>query len=391
MPDDAPISADLARILDAAANRASEGLRVIEDYARFALDDAHLTRLCKELRHDLAAALGELNWAQRLAARQTRVDVGTSIAAPREYQRVDLHDVLSANFARLEESLRSLEEFLKIERPALASRIEQLRYRTYTLHRAVGITQDSLERLKEAKLYVLIDGRNSLSDFREFAMTLVNAGVHVLQLREKRLDDRMLLERARSLREITRGTSTLFIMNDRPDLAVLSLADGVHLGQDDLCVHEARKIAGPQMLIGVSTHNLQQARQAVIDGANYIGVGPTFPSGTKQFEQFAGLDFIRAVAAEIRLPAFAIGGITLDNVSQVMEAGVSRIAVSGAITGCDEPGPIAQRFMEILKRDDGEHIAAIQAGIEETEADRFRPFDEIDAELRTKYGFPPRT
>ena len=95
------------------------------------------------------------------------------------------------------------------------------------------------------------------------------------------------------LRELTRGTDTLFIMNDRPDLAALCHADGVHLGQEDLSVKDARAIVGPDALIGVSTHTIEQARQAVLDGANYIGVGPTFPSGTKQFEKFPGLDFLR--------------------------------------------------------------------------------------------------
>jgi thiamine-phosphate pyrophosphorylase len=345
MPDDSPPATDLTRILDAAANRAGEGLRVIEDYVRFALDDAHLTRLCKELRHDLAAALGELNCAQRLAARQTQADVGTCIGSPREYQRADLDEVLAANFSRLEESLRSLEEFLKIQRPDLAARIEQLRYRAYTLHKAAAVTHTSMQRLMDARLYVLIDGRGSLEEFHQLASSLVSAGVDVLQLRDKKLDDRALLGRARALRKIVGGG--IFIMNDCPDLALLSQADGVHVGQEELPVHEVRRIIGPNMLIGVSTHNIEQARQAVIDGANYIGVGPTFPSGTKQFEQFPGLDFVRAVAAEIRLPAFAIGGITLENVSQVLEAGIPRVAIGGAVCNADDA---AARVSELLAR-----------------------------------------
>ena len=109
---------------------------------------------------------------------------------------------------------------------------------------------------------------------------------------------------------MTQGTrKTLFIINDRPDLAALARADGVHVGQEELSVKDARSIVGPETLVGVSTHSIEQARQAVLDGANYIGVGPTFPSGTKQFEQFPGVELLRAVAAEIRLPAFAIGGI----------------------------------------------------------------------------------
>src|SRR4051794_10471359 len=105
-------------------------------------------------------------------------------------------------------------------------------------------------------------------------------------MREKDLPDRELLERARQLRQWTRQAGVLFIVNDRPDIARLVEADGVHLGQDDLPVREARRILGPDALVGVSTHNLEQVRQAILDGASYLGVGPTFPSKTKEFREF---------------------------------------------------------------------------------------------------------
>src|SRR5207245_9629252 len=113
------------------------------------------------------------------------------------------------------------------------------------------------------------------------------------QLGEKTLGDRARLQRARQVRRWTQQAGTLFIMNDRPDIARLVEADGVHVGQDELPVKEVRRIVGPDALIGVSTHNLEQLRQAVLDGASYIGVGPTFPSGTKQFEDFPGLEFVK--------------------------------------------------------------------------------------------------
>jgi thiamine-phosphate pyrophosphorylase len=135
-------------------------------------------------------------------------------------------------------------------------------------------------------------------------------------------------------------------MNDRPDLAVLARADGVHVGQTELSVKDARSIVGPDMLVGVSTRSIEQARQAVLDGANYIGVGPTFPSNTKRFEQFPGVKLLSAVAAEIRLPAFAIGGIDRENVGEVLAAGFTRIAVSGAITAAADPVQAAKALLE---------------------------------------------
>jgi thiamine-phosphate pyrophosphorylase len=327
----------LLRILDAAANRAREGLRVLEDWVRFGLDDPHLTAHLKEIRHDLAASLAGIPLDQRLAARETRADVGTQIGTASESQRNGPNEVLTANFLRLEESLRSLEEYGKIIDPSVGMAIEQLRYRVYTVQRAVDATRRGGERLATARLYVLLDGRSSVAEFERMAVSLIEAGVDVLQLRDKRLADRELIDRARRLRRLTTGTATQLIINDRPDLAVLAEADGVHVGQDELSVKDARTVVGPDALIGVSTHSLQQARQAVLDGANYIGVGPTFPSGTKQFDHFPGVELLRAVAGEIGLPAFAIGGIAKENVGEVLAAGFKRVAIGGAITGADDP------------------------------------------------------
>ena len=170
---------------------------------------------------------------------------------------------------------------------------------------------------------------------------MIGAGVDVLQLRDKQLSDRDLVERARRLRVLTRDTQTLFILNDRPDIALLAHADGVHLGQDELSVKDARTVVGPKMLVGVSTHSIEQARQAVLDGANYIGVGPTFPSATKQFDNFPGVQLLRQVAAEIRLPAFAIGGISEENLNEVLATGITRIAVTGAILSAVDPSHAA--------------------------------------------------
>ena len=114
-------------------------------------------------------------------------------------------------------------------------------------------------------------------------------------------------------------------------------------------MNQARTIVGPQVLIGVSTHTIEQARAAVLDGADYIGVGPTFASRTKAFASFAGLDFVRAVGQEIRLPAFAIGGIDQDNVSQVVAAGLQRIAVSAAVTQASDM-PASVRALQALLR-----------------------------------------
>ena len=140
----------------------------------------------------------------------------------------------------------------------------------------------------------------------------------------------------------------LFVVNDRPDIARLCEADGVHLGQDDVTVKDARRVAGPDMLIGVSTHSIEQLRAAILDGADYVGIGPTFPSKTKAFDHFPGLDFVRAAVAETSLPAFALGGIGPANVGQVVAAGGRRVAVSGAICAADDPEQAARLLKAAL-------------------------------------------
>ena len=337
----------LLRILDANGNRAGEGLRVVEDYLRFILEDAHLARLCKELRHTLQLHINRLGSGQ-LAARDTAGDVGTAITTSQESHRSDTRQIAVASLKRAEQAVRCLEEYTKPIDASLASQFEQLRYRTYVLGRAVLTTVDSLETLAEARLYLLLDAADSRETFASQLESLAPR-VDIVQLRDKRLSDQELLERCRLARSITEAAGVLLIVNDRPDIARLCRADGVHLGQDDLPLREARRIVGPSSLIGVSTHNLQQARQAVMDGANYLGCGPTFPSKTKDFDEFPGPDFLRAVSAEVRLPSFAIGGINHENLASVLEAGFPRVAVGGYITAASDPAGAAETMRNILR------------------------------------------
>jgi thiamine-phosphate pyrophosphorylase len=340
----------LLRVLDAAANRASEGLRVVEDWVRFSLDDRHLTGLCKQLRHDLAAALAAVPRSQRLASRDTLADVGAELSTPREGRRASPSELLTANFQRVQEALRSLEEHTKLlGLSSAAIACEALRYRTYTLERAVDITRGSLQRLASARLYAIVDGGGDANQAASLAAALAAAGVHLLQLRAKELADHELVDRAQAMKQALAGSHTLLIVNDRPDLALLAEADGVHLGQDDPAVKAARAILGPRALIGVSIHSLEQARRAVLAGASYLGVGPTFPSRTKPFAAFPGLELVRQVASEIRLPAFAIGGIDLDNVAQVRAAGLGRVAVSAAVVQASDPARAAAELLQRLR------------------------------------------
>lgn len=345
------------RILDAAANRAREGIRVVEDFVRFTLDDAFLSRRLKELRHSLSVALRGLDESALISSRDTVGDVGTTIHTNSEMSRVSLLDVARANLKRIEEATRTLEEFSKVAvafDPSathlrnLPTQLGQVRYDLYTLEKAILTSFDSCRRLEGASLYLLLTQSLCRQAWDVVLRQAIAGGVRVVQIREKQMNDRDLLAHARRVREITAESNALLIINDRPDLAVLCEADGVHVGQEELSVRDARRIVGPDRLVGVSTHSIEQARQAVLDGASYLGVGPTFQSGTKSFSEFAGLDYVRNVAQEISLPWYAIGGIDETNVSQVVRAGAGRVAVTGAICRAESPQAIAAELSHLL-------------------------------------------
>lgn len=336
------------RVLDAAANRLREGLRVVEDFVRFCRNDAHLSRQLKACRHDLQQILLPLEEHLAVSCRDTPGDVGTSISTGTELKRTGTEQVMRAGMQRVLESLRTLEEFGKIISPAMARQLEALRYRCYSLDRALKTLESSRQRLNGRMLYLLVSGAGDLTQLEQLVREAIAGGVDVIQLRDKQADDRTLLAAGKKIHEWTRPAGTLFIMNDRPDLAVLTQADGVHVGQEELSVRDVRRILGPAGLIGISTHSVEQARQAVLDGADYLGVGPTFPSGTKRFQEFPGLENIRQVAAEIALPWYAIGGIDASRLPQVLEAGATRVAVSAAVCQAEDPRSAARALRKVL-------------------------------------------
>ena len=187
------------------------------------------------------------------------------------------------------------------------------------------------EVLHKIRLYVLISSKIATRPVKETAELVINGGADAIQLREKRISDSDFISLAGEIRNITTNRGTLFIINDRVNVARELNADGVHLGQQDMSVLEARAIIGNEKIIGVSTHNIIQARQALNDGADYIAIGPVYPTSTKDYEPSVGLKVVQEVSREINVPVFAIGAITLENLDDVVKAGASRVAVCSAI------------------------------------------------------------
>jgi thiamine-phosphate pyrophosphorylase len=180
---------------------------------------------------------------------------------------------------------------------------------------------------------------------------VLKGGSTIVQLRDYSSSDSKLLELARALREVTWKYSALFIVNNRPDIALLSEADGVHVGQEDLSVSQVRNILGPGKLVGVSTHALEQARKAIGDGADYLGVGPVYATPTKAGREPVTLDYVKEVSGlKSSVPFFAIGGIDGSNLEPVLEAGARRVAVVRALAEAQEPQKAAQAMIQILEK-----------------------------------------
>lgn len=330
------------RILDANFNRAREALRVMEEFARFGLDDAAVSGSLKELRHELSSAMSSIDGLA--AARDIVGDVGREVRVDSEYDRLDAAHVATAAGKRLSEALRAIEEYGKVVDPALGARIEGLRYRAYELERRLALTARACERFGEARLYVLITESLCRSDWFETAAAALRGGADVLQLREKDLSDRELIERARRLVSLCREHQALMIVNDRPDIAAAVGADGVHLGQDDMAIADARRILPPSAVIGVSTHIREQIARAAAACPDYIAVGPMFATETKPQEHIAGPGLLAEARELTSIPLVAIGGVTEHNAARVVEATSCCICVCAAVAGSDDAESAARRL-----------------------------------------------
>lgn len=193
-----------------------------------------------------------------------------------------------------------------------------------------------------------IQDRHSHLKLAEIA---IEAEIPLLQYRDKKATARQVLTDIREISQRTKGTETRLIVNDRTDLAMAGTADGVHLGQDDLPIRAARTLLGPEKLIGGTSSNLEEARQVEQAGADYVALGHIFKTSTKEKEYPPrGLDTLSEVANAVGIPLVAIGGITLQNAPQVIDAGADIIALSSAICAADDPLKAAKEFMALFKK-----------------------------------------
>ena len=346
---------DVLRIIDANANRAREAMRVMEEAARFVLDDSILTEQCKQLRHDLADTLAQLGPLP--AHRDTPGDVGTNITLPSEQSRASVTDVAIAAGRRLSEALRAIEEYAKVVDTSVAAGVEQLRYRGYELERHLSGRLPNGAGVQWRVCVLLSESLCVHGSWDEIARQVVDAGADCIQLREKNLGDAELLRRARLLREIT-SDRTALVINDRPDMALLAHADGVHVGQGDVSIADVRRLAGRRLIVGVSTHDRAEAHAAVLAGADVCGVGAMFASQVKPDQPPSGPEYLREfLRNHPQVPHLAIGGINEDNISQLIDCGCAGVAVSSAVLGASDPAAVVASLLSAIAN----HTGSVQA------------------------------
>ncbi|MFK8183136.1 MAG: thiamine phosphate synthase [Phormidesmis sp.] len=382
----------LLRILDANLDRAREGMRILEEWCRFGLNDETTTARFKHLRQSVA----QWHTPDIRLARDTPGDLGTALTHPQEARRESLTNVLQANFARVQEALRVLEEYGKLYSADMSAACKQMRYELYTLDSQIldsllnaqleaqltnqqsepqpsaakpsaaqpsaaqATNSQSKNPLKETTVSPTPAFQTRYDQLLKSHTYLVTApvpdllgtveaalkgGIAIVQYREKTANDDERLAIAKKMRSLCHQYNALFIVNDRVDIAAAADADGVHLGQQDLPMEAARQIMGPDKLIGRSTTNPHELKRALDEQANYIGVGPVHATPTKPGKAASGNEYVRYAAEHATMPWFTIGGLNADNIGPTLAAGATRVAVVRALMQADDPTAVARSLV----------------------------------------------
>jgi thiamine-phosphate pyrophosphorylase len=322
------------RILDANINRAAEGMRVLEDIARFELEHDNWCEAIKKCRHELRSQ------TPSLLHRDTEGDVGIHITTPQEQTRDSIVDIARAASNRCFEALRVVEEFLKLQ--GCGNTIESIRYKMYEISSTIIKALGSLYRQQRKICFVMTKDDCALP-WQETMHQSLAAGCDCVQIREKHMQTAELVWHTKEAVEIASKHDVPVIVNDRVDVMLASGATGVHLGQHDMAIQDARKQCGAEYIIGATAHSTEKIQEAINAGADYIGVGSMFVSRTKPEVRVAPLELLKNALGYNHL---AIGGITPQNVHELYAVGCIGVAVSSAIAQSSTPGNIVEQLLE---------------------------------------------
>ena len=321
------------QIIDANLDRAREGLRVLEDWARFGLGGNEFVSKIKNYRQ----ILGRNHLEVYKQSRNYIEDQFKGLTHEEQNNRKTPEQIICSNAGRAQEALRVIEEFSRLHNHKLSKIASEIRYEIYSLEidlLSLSNCRGAEEILKENNLYVITDHKENLLEIIE---DILISGVKIIQHRFKKGTDKDNLEEAILIKNLCKKYNSLFIINDRVDIALASDADGVHLGQDDLDLKTARKLLGYSKIIGISANNKIDISTALKDGCNYIGIGPVFETETKKSKKPLGIEKIKTLTKDLNIPWFAIGGVTKNNISYLKNNGFKKVALVSQLMNSEDP------------------------------------------------------
>ena len=335
------------QIIDANLDRAREGLRVLEDWARFGLGKNDYVVKIKNFRQ----ILGKNHLEIYKQTRNYVEDQSKGLTHLEQLNRKNPVQIISSNASRVQEALRVVEEFSRIHNHELSKIVSEIRYEIYTLEiDLLSLTRfkKSDEILKENDLYVITDQKENLIEIIEKVLI---AGVKIIQHRFKKGADKDHLQEAIQIKNLCTKYNALFIINDRIDIALASNADGIHLGQEDLDLKTARKLLGYSKIIGISANNEIDISNALKEGCDYIGIGPVFKTTTKKDKQPIGIERIKTLTKDLNIPWFAIGGVTTNNISYLKSFGFKKFALVSQLMNSEDPREDAIMILKELSHE----------------------------------------
>jgi len=254
-----------------------------------------------------------------------------------QINRKTSEQIISSNSGRVQEALRVIEEFSRLHNHELSKIASKIRYEIYTIEidlLSLSKSKKSEEILIENDLYVITDQKDNLLEIIE---EILIAGARIIQHRFKKGTDKDNLQEAIQIKNLCKRYNSLFIINDRLDIALASNADGIHLGQDDLDLKTARKLLGYSKIIGISANNEIDISNALKEGCDYIGIGPVFETATKKNKRPIGIEKIKILTKDLNIPWFAIGGIKSNNISYLKRNGFKKVALVSQLMNSEDP------------------------------------------------------
>ncbi|WP_288258080.1 thiamine phosphate synthase [uncultured Prochlorococcus sp.] len=335
------------QIIDANLDRAREGLRVLEDWARFGLGNEKYVEKIKNFRQ----ILGKNHLEVYKQSRNHIEDKCKGLTHHEQFNRKTFEQIISSNSARVQEALRVIEEFSRLQNQELSKIASEIRYEIYTIEidlLSYSKFKKSEEILKENDLYVITDQKDNLLEIIE---EILIAGVRIIQYRFKTGTDQDHLQEAIQIKNLCKKYNSLFIVNDRIDIALASNADGIHLGQDDLDLKTARKLLGYSKIIGISANNATDISNALKEGCDYIGIGPVFETITKKNKIPIGIENIKTITKDLNIPWFAIGGIKSNNISYLKRNGFKKFALVSELMNSEDPKEVAIMILKELSHE----------------------------------------